>query len=53
VIIIDEEVKRALGSTNMGEALQYSAKSNPPIGGMEMPLSSSSLHKPYKKDMKK
>ncbi|PON53706.1 hypothetical protein PanWU01x14_200480 [Parasponia andersonii] len=53
VVIIDEEVKKALGRTSVGEALQYFAKSNPPIKIMEMPLSSSNHYKPYKKDTRK
>ena len=46
----DVEAKKALGDTNVVEAPQPSSNSNPPIEVIKTSLSSSSHHKPYKKD---
>ncbi|PON56841.1 hypothetical protein PanWU01x14_178220 [Parasponia andersonii] len=48
--LVNAEVKKALGNTNVVEALQHSSNSNPPIEVIEPLLSSSSHHKLYKKD---
>ncbi|POO00095.1 hypothetical protein TorRG33x02_042220, partial [Trema orientale] len=50
---VDVEEKKDMGDINVVEPPQYSSISNLPIEVMEPPLSSSSQHKPHKKDTKK
>ncbi|PON60753.1 hypothetical protein PanWU01x14_150500, partial [Parasponia andersonii] len=49
----DVEEKKALVNTNIVEALLHTSKFDSPIEILEPLLSSSSHHKPYKKDTRK
>ncbi|PON32809.1 hypothetical protein PanWU01x14_358210 [Parasponia andersonii] len=50
---VDIEEKKTHRNTKVVEALQYCSKSNPTKKVIEPSLSSSSHHKPYKKNMRK
>lgn len=50
---VDEEKKKAQGSTKIVEALLHSSEPNPSMEVIKPSLSPSSHHKPYKKDTRK